>query len=255
MPAQSSNAAGPSSRRLPLRSISSASFALPGATAHSYLVAGLSDSDSESSLSDSDAGEPTPALANIITRPYDSGFASPEVMSPSLLSPTSFGNMPSMEHALKRKPSITLTDMDQAPEQEHLLHADASDQEHDEMDAYDRAAKSKMEAESAGTSEKKDPTAAESDRATHDSLSSELLRMAGVLKANSYAFADALERDRKLVEATGEKLQGNLDLMTRTRGQLAVYAKQARGMGWATLGAVAVVCMSWVLMFILIKLT
>ena len=79
--------------------------------------------------------------------------------------------------------------------------------------------------------------------------------MAGILKANSMAFADALERDRQILEQAGEKLQGNLTLMTRTRGKLGEYSKKARGMGWLTLGSVAVVCASWVLMFILIRLT
>ena len=99
------------------------------------------------------------------------------------------------------------------------------------------------------------PTALQSDRSIQDSLSGELLRMAGILKANSMAFADALERDRKILEDAGEKLQGNLTLMTKTRGKLGEYSKKARGMGWATLGSVAIVCISWVIMFILIRLT
>ncbi|UZJ55454.1 hypothetical protein CBS101457_004774 [Exobasidium rhododendri] len=99
------------------------------------------------------------------------------------------------------------------------------------------------------------PTALQSERSIQDSLSGELLRMAGILKTNSMAFADALERDRKLLEEAGEKLQGNLTLMTRTRGKLGEYSQKARGMGWLTLGTVAVVCMSWVIMFILIRLT
>lgn len=99
------------------------------------------------------------------------------------------------------------------------------------------------------------PDALQSDRSIQDSLSGELLRMAGILKANSMAFADALERDRKILEEAGEKLQGNLTLMTRTRGKLGEYSKKARGMGWATLASVAVVCISWVVMFILIRLT
>ncbi|PWN34171.1 uncharacterized protein FA14DRAFT_161666 [Meira miltonrushii] len=99
------------------------------------------------------------------------------------------------------------------------------------------------------------PTALQSERSVQDSLSGELLRMAGILKANSMKFADALERDRKILEQADEKLQGNLTLMTRTRGKLGDYSRKARGMGWITLGAIAMVCSSWIVMFLLIRLT
>ncbi|SPO31614.1 uncharacterized protein UTRI_06357_B [Ustilago trichophora] len=98
-------------------------------------------------------------------------------------------------------------------------------------------------------------TILQSDRATHEALSSELLRMASILKSNSLAFADSLERDRLLLEKAGTELGQNLDLMTRTRGRLGVYSKKARSMGWFTLSAIAVVIVSWMLMFLLIRLT
>ncbi len=98
-------------------------------------------------------------------------------------------------------------------------------------------------------------TILQSDRATHEALSSELLRMASVLKSNSLAFADALERDRLLLEKAGTDLGQNLDLMTRTRGRLGIYSKKARSMGWFTLGAILVVVVSWMMMFVLIRLT
>lgn len=93
------------------------------------------------------------------------------------------------------------------------------------------------------------------DRSTQEALSGELLRMASILKSNSLAFADALERDRVLLEKAGNHLGQNLDLMTKTRGRLGVYSKKVRSMGWFTLGAIAVVMFSWVFMFIVIRLT
>jgi hypothetical protein len=134
------------------------------------------------------------------------------------------------------------------------------DDDDEDMKAYEKAAQVKNEAQRSQKEqvEKVDevkPTELQSERSIQDSLSGELLRMAGILKANSMAFADALERDRKILEEAGEKLQGNLTLMTRTRGRLGEYSQKARGMGWLTLGSVAVVCMSWVVMFILIRLT
>ena len=95
----------------------------------------------------------------------------------------------------------------------------------------------------------------QSDRSLQDALSSELLRMAGVLKANTVAFSESLERDRVLVESATGRLDQNLSLMTRTRGQLGVFSKKARSMGWFTLGSIASVIVCWVLMFIVIRVT
>jgi hypothetical protein len=140
----------------------------------------------------------------------------------------------------------------------------SQEDEEDELASYETAARNKQriedssgekEAEVTKVESEAKPTALQSERSIQDSLSGELLRMAGILKTNSIAFADALERDRKILEEAGEKLQGNLTLMTRTRGKLGEYSRKARGMGWFTLGSVAVVCISWVFMFILIRLT
>ena len=138
----------------------------------------------------------------------------------------------------------------------------SNEDEDEELAAYEAAAHArKDDVKSPHSSDNRDgeteakPTALQSERSIQDSLSGELLRMAGILKANSMAFADALERDRRILEEAGEKLQGNLTLMTRTRGKLGEYSRKARGMGWLTLGSVAVVCMSWVVMFVLIRLT
>lgn len=95
----------------------------------------------------------------------------------------------------------------------------------------------------------------QSERSLQDALSNELLRMASVLKANTAAFSESLERDRKLVEEAGGQLDQNLSLMTRTRGQLGVFSKKARSMGWFTLGSIASVVVCWLLMFIVIRLT
>ncbi|PWN21912.1 hypothetical protein BCV69DRAFT_159792 [Microstroma glucosiphilum] len=93
------------------------------------------------------------------------------------------------------------------------------------------------------------------DRSTQEALSSELLRMASILKNQTISFSSALERDRKLLESTDQQLSQNLDLMTRTRGRLGEYAHKARGMGWLTLGTVVMVVITWMLMFVVIKLT
>jgi len=99
------------------------------------------------------------------------------------------------------------------------------------------------------------PSALTSDRSLQEALSAELLRMAGALRQNSAAFADVLERDRQLVEQAGTGLEQNLDLMTRTRGQLGAFTRKARRMSWFTLGSIASVVVCWVILFIVIRLT
>ncbi|CAD6885301.1 unnamed protein product [Tilletia laevis] len=93
------------------------------------------------------------------------------------------------------------------------------------------------------------------DQPLHDALSSELLRLSTVLKSNAVAFGATLERDRLLLAKSSDLLGANLDFMTRTRGRLGEYSRRARGMGWFTLGSIAIVMVSWVLCFILIRLT
>lgn len=93
------------------------------------------------------------------------------------------------------------------------------------------------------------------ERTTQEALSTELLRMASILRSQTVSFSSALERDRKLLESADEKLVQNMDVMTRTRGKLGEYAHTARGMGWFTLGTVLMVVMTWVVMFVVIKLT
>uniref|UniRef100_V5EAB0 t-SNARE coiled-coil homology domain-containing protein n=2 Tax=Kalmanozyma brasiliensis (strain GHG001) TaxID=1365824 RepID=V5EAB0_KALBG len=134
-------------------------------------------------------------------------------------------------------------------------------EDEDDMEQYNRSLKANQAKQpapstsTAPTTTSASETILQSDRATHEALSSELLRMASVLKSNSVAFADSLERDRLLLEKAGTDLGQNLDLMTRTRGRLGVYSKKARGMGWFTLSAILVVVVSWMIMFLLIRLT
>lgn len=105
------------------------------------------------------------------------------------------------------------------------------------------------------TEAKPGPPRLQSDRSLQDALASELLRMAGVLKANTAAFSESLERDRVLVEEASGRLDQNLGLMTRTRGQLGVFSKKARSMGWFTIGSIVCVVVCWMLMFVVIRLT
>lgn len=96
---------------------------------------------------------------------------------------------------------------------------------------------------------------ANSSRAVHAGLMGELVRMATVLKGNSIALGQALERDRHLVENAEDKLSTNLDFMTRTRGRLGKYTHIARSSTWLTIYSVVTVVASWILIFVVIRIT
>lgn len=90
-------------------------------------------------------------------------------------------------------------------------------------------------------------------RSEQDSLSSELAQMASALKANSLAFSTLLEKDKQLLGAAEEKLEGNLVGMTGTRERLKGYSKKG-GVGlWFTIGATAAVAIAWFFMFALMR--
>ncbi|PWN41773.1 hypothetical protein IE81DRAFT_330722 [Ceraceosorus guamensis] len=301
----STGTGSPVNRSLPSGVATRADSSARQTTLVSYLMSGLSESESDQSLSSSDTDSDIDAEEVQSPVSYSSSLASspslPKVplgaegsrspsggthLSPALSKSGALSGAGSdtwaNEHTIRRQPSITITDHDRNPERSRALYDDElvggelDELDRDDWAEYEKAAKlaemerieregirpassssSGLEAEKNASSSQDQQAEGElsSDRAIQDSLTSELLRMARVLKSNSLAFGEALERDRLLLESTGEKLQGNLDVMTRTRGRLGEYAKKARGLGWATLGAVTVVCISWVLCFLLIRLT
>ncbi|KAJ1723847.1 Trimethylguanosine synthase [Coemansia erecta] len=71
-----------------------------------------------------------------------------------------------------------------------------------------------------------------SQRATQDDLSSDLLKMASILKKNSLAFGDLIEKDRDVVDSAAEKLDANLANMEKHGGRLDKFRKRS----WGTTG-------------------
>lgn len=86
-------------------------------------------------------------------------------------------------------------------------------------------------------------------------LLGDLTSMSSQLKTNSQAFAHSLEKDKEVVLAAQDKLDGNLTVMKKEGGRLGGYGKKATGMVWVTVGLVGAVAAIWVGMFLLIKVT
>ncbi|KAJ2362163.1 hypothetical protein IW150_007073, partial [Coemansia sp. RSA 2607] len=82
-----------------------------------------------------------------------------------------------------------------------------------------------------------------SQRATQDDLSSDLLKMASILKKNSLAFGDLIEKDRDVVDSAAEKLGANLANMEKHGGRLDKFRKRS----WGTTG------MTWLMILVVVS--
>ncbi|KAJ2796165.1 hypothetical protein H4R20_005621 [Coemansia guatemalensis] len=81
----------------------------------------------------------------------------------------------------------------------------------------------------------------QSQRETHEELTSELSKMSGALKANSMAFGSLVERDKELVEETSEMLGRSASGVGTQGARLNKYRKRAWGTTGMTWLAVLVV--------------
>lgn len=100
-------------------------------------------------------------------------------------------------------------------------------------------------------------TARKPQSAAHTSLqeelSSQLESMAAQLKRNAIHFSTNLANDKAVVEAAGEKLVRNYDVMQVEKGRLGRLNEITRGSTWMTLGIVLVVLLTFVVMIGVIR--
>lgn len=88
----------------------------------------------------------------------------------------------------------------------------------------------------------------QSQRATQDDLSSDLARMATVLKKNSLAFGDVIEQDKAVIEEAGHMLDANTSNVGSQGKRLNVYRSRAWGTtGLTWLAVLVVVCVFFLL--------
>lgn len=90
---------------------------------------------------------------------------------------------------------------------------------------------------------------------THEELSDQLARMAVQLRRNAEHFSNALEKDKSLVLSAEEVLMKNVESMAHERDRLKKHSWKSFGTTWITIGAILVVCLTWIWMFFIIRLT
>ncbi|KAH6906476.1 hypothetical protein BKA70DRAFT_1190361 [Coprinopsis sp. MPI-PUGE-AT-0042] len=86
-----------------------------------------------------------------------------------------------------------------------------------------------------------------------EELSSQLESMAAQLKRNAIHFSTNLANDKAVVEAAGEKLERNYDVMQVEKGRLGRLNKITGGTTWMTLGIVLVVLLTFIVMIGVIR--
>ncbi|KAJ1966131.1 hypothetical protein GGI12_000280 [Dipsacomyces acuminosporus] len=91
-----------------------------------------------------------------------------------------------------------------------------------------------------------------SQRAVQEDLTAELVSMASVLKKNSLAFGDIIEKDKAVVEEAAEALSRNLTNMDKQGARLSKYRKRAWGTtGMTWLAVLVVVCVFFMLVLLM----
>ncbi|KAA1093161.1 hypothetical protein PGT21_027041 [Puccinia graminis f. sp. tritici] len=88
-----------------------------------------------------------------------------------------------------------------------------------------------------------------------EELTDELAQMAVQLKKNVHHFNKLLVADHAILLANQTKLELNADSMSKEGGRLGLLRLKTRSLTWFSILAVIVVAVSWILMFIIIRLS
>ncbi|CDO76052.1 hypothetical protein BN946_scf184696.g4 [Trametes cinnabarina] len=99
------------------------------------------------------------------------------------------------------------------------------------------------------------PAFLQNSAALHEELSAQLAQMATQLKRNAIHFADALDKDKAVVQETQEKLERNHDVMSKERVRLRDHRSKSWGTTWITILSIVVVLIGFLLTFFVIRIT
>ena len=91
--------------------------------------------------------------------------------------------------------------------------------------------------------------------ALQEELSAQLAQMATQLKRNAVHFANALEKDKAVVQETQEKLERNHDVKTKERVRLRDHHSKSWGTTWITMLSLLVVLIGFIMTFLVIRIT
>jgi hypothetical protein len=99
------------------------------------------------------------------------------------------------------------------------------------------------------------PTLLQNSRALQEELSEQLALMATQLRRNATHFADSLVKDKSVVEAMQEKLEGNFDFMKKERVRLRDFRGKSGGTTCLVIMSILVVLVAFMLMVMVIRVT
>ncbi|KAL7281379.1 hypothetical protein ACG7TL_004690 [Trametes sanguinea] len=191
---------------------------------------------------------------------YAPKVARPEPILPSLPPPVSVADASLVEPTPKiEDPSMTLLPAEPAPAmstQDLLLTLS-------DAEAFTRGpinpSESLLPPSIPSTAEKSTsqatPAFLQNSAALHEELSAQLAQMATQLKRNAVHFADALEKDKTVVQETQEKLELNHDVMSKERVRLRDHRSKSWGTTWITILSIVVVLVGFLLTFFVIRIT
>ncbi|KAJ8518335.1 hypothetical protein ONZ45_g4603 [Pleurotus djamor] len=91
--------------------------------------------------------------------------------------------------------------------------------------------------------------------ALQQELSEQLAQMATQLRRNAVHFSESLEKDKAVVEDAQQKIEGNLDGMTKERIRLRDHRGKSQSTTCLVVASLAIVCVLFILMFFLIRFT
>lgn len=99
------------------------------------------------------------------------------------------------------------------------------------------------------------PAFLQNSTALQEELSAQLAQMATQLKNNTLHFASSLDKDKSVLGEAQEKLERNLDVMTKERTRLRDHHSKSWGTTWITLLSILVAVIGFFLTFFVIRIT
>ncbi|KAF9241810.1 hypothetical protein BU15DRAFT_73153 [Melanogaster broomeanus] len=99
------------------------------------------------------------------------------------------------------------------------------------------------------------PTTPSNSRALQEELSEQLALMATQLRRNATHFSESLQKDKTVVEAMQEKLEGNFDFMKRERIRLRDFRGKSGGTTCLVIMSILIVLIAFMLMVFVIRVT
>jgi hypothetical protein len=99
------------------------------------------------------------------------------------------------------------------------------------------------------------PAFLQNSASLQEEMSEQLAQMAAQLKRNAVHFANALEKDKVVVEDAQGKMERNFDVLSKERVRLRDHRSKSWGTTWLVVLSMLVAAIGFVLTFFVIRIT